>query len=568
MRFDETWLVDFEFSVPPGEKPTPICLVARELTSGRKFRMWQDELFTMEGPPYPIGKNSLFVAYYASAEMGCQLSLGWPMPVNVLDLFVEFRNLTNGLSPPCGNSLLGALTWFGLYGVEAAEKESMRQLAIRGRPWTAEEQKALIDYCESDVVALAKLLPKMEPHLDMPRALLRGRYMKAAAHIEYHGTPIDMEVFNLIENNWGSIQESLIAKIDTDFGIYEGCTFKMALFENWLIKNNIPWPILDSGQLDLKDETFREMARSHPKIAPFRELRVALSQMRLSDLTVGKDGRNRCLLSAFSARTSRNQPSNKKFIFGPAVWLRGLIRPESGYGLAYIDWAQQEFGIAAALSGDKLMIEAYESGDPYIAFAKQAGAVPPDATKESHKQVREKFKSCALAVQYGMGAASLAGRIGQSTIKAKELLRLHRETYQEFWKWSDAIVDYAMLHGRLWTVFGWNIHVGENPNPRFLRNYPMQANGAEILRLACCFAIERGILICAPIHDAILIEAPLNELHKSVTTAKKAMSDASSIVLNGFCLRSDAKLILYPDRYVDERGQKMWDTVWSLINQN
>jgi DNA polymerase I len=74
--------------------------------------------------------------------------------------------------------------------------------------------------------------------------------------------------------------------------------------------------------------------------------------MRLSDLAVGSDGRNRTLLSAFRARTGRNQPSNTKFIFGPAVWLRGLIKPPPGHGIAYVDWSQQEFGIAAALSGD------------------------------------------------------------------------------------------------------------------------------------------------------------------------------------------------------------------------
>lgn len=103
------------------------------------------------------------------------------------------------------------------------------------------------------------------------------------------------------------------------------------------------------------------MARAHPTVASLQELRVALSRMRLSNLTVGEDGRNRCPLSAFSARTGRNQPSNSKFIFGPSTWLRGLIRPEPGYGLAYIDWSQQEFGIAAALSKDPLMMEAYLS---------------------------------------------------------------------------------------------------------------------------------------------------------------------------------------------------------------
>ena len=173
--------------------------------------------------------------------------------------------------------------------------------------------------------------------------------------------------------------------------------------------------------------------------------------MRWETLKVGSKLRailhNRTLLSAFQARTGRNQPSNTKYIFGPSVWLRGLIKPPPGYGLAYIDWQQQEFGIAAALSGDPLMMIAYRSGDPYLAFAKQAGAVPQDATKATHKAEREQFKACVLAVQYGMGADALAGRIGQAPIAARELLRLHRETYRVFWRWSDAAVAQAMSTG-------------------------------------------------------------------------------------------------------------------------
>ena len=48
------------------------------------------------------------------------------------------------------------------------------------------------------------------------------------------------------------------------------------------------------------------------------------------------------------------------------------------------------------------MMEAYPSGDPYLAFAKQAGAVPAHATKDTHHAKREQFKACVLAVQYGM----------------------------------------------------------------------------------------------------------------------------------------------------------------------
>jgi DNA polymerase-1 len=286
----------------------------------------------------------------------------------------------------------------------------------------------------------------------------------------------------------------------------------------------------------------------------------------LSALPVGEDGRNRCLLSAFRSSTGRNQPSNNKFIFGPAVWLRGLIKPEPGYGLAYVDWSQQEFGIAAALSGDALMQEAYHSGDPYLAFAIQAGAVPADATKQSYTAEREQFKACVLAVQYGMGPESLAFRINQPVIKAKDLLRLHHETYGTFWAWSDAAVDHAMLHGRLWTTFGWTIHTGTNPNPRSLRNFLMQANGAEMLRLACINLTKVGIKVCAPVHDAVLIESSLYDFTETVSRTRTIMSDASAIILDGFRLRSDVDAIRYPKRYCDDRGKAMWDTVMDLID--
>lgn len=567
MHFQEIWLVDFEFGAPDGGLPVPVCLVATEINSGRRLRVWQDELLSMKKPPYTISGASLFVAYYASAELGCHLVLGWPMPENVLDLYVEFRNLTNGLPTPCGRGLLGALTWYGLSGIEACEKDAMRQLILRGGPWTPEEKLAVLDYCQSDVDALERLLPQMATQLDMERAMLRGRYMKAAAEIEHNGIPIDSDALCLLREHWTNIQEELITRIDASYGVFDGRSFKSTRFADWLVANDIPWPRLASGAFDLSDDTFREMARLHPAVTPLRELRTALSQMRLSELSVGNDGRNRTLLSAFSSRTGRNQPSNSKFIFGPAVWLRGLIRPEPGHGLAYIDWSQQEFGIAAALSRDQLMMEAYASGDPYLAFAKQAGAVPLDATKQSHRAQREQFKACVLAVQYGMGEMSLAYRIGQPVIQARELLRLHRETYRSFWRWSDGVVDYAMLHGRLWTTFGWNVFTGSNPNPRFLRNFPMQANGAEMLRISCCLAVEGGIKVCAPVHDAILIEAPLDHLDHAIRVTQDVMSDTSVLVLGGFRLRSEVKVIRYPERYMDERGIQMWNIVWELLQK-
>jgi DNA polymerase I len=289
----------------------------------------------------------------------------------VLDLFAEFRVLTNGLPTPCGHGLLGALAYFGIGGIEVAEKEEMRQLALRGSPWTTDERQALLAYCETDVAALAKLLPVMLPHIDFPRALLRGRYMKAAAHMEYTGIPVDTELLQVLRQQWTEIQDRLIARVDAAYHAFEGRTFKVDRWERCLATHGIPWPRLPSGALALDNDTFREMARAYPIINPMRELRASIAQLRLEELAVGWDGRNRTLLSAFRAKTGRNQPSTTKFIFGPAVWLRHLIRSKPGYGVAYIDWSQQEFGIAAALSGDQAMLAAYASGDPYLTFVLQ-----------------------------------------------------------------------------------------------------------------------------------------------------------------------------------------------------
>lgn len=91
------------------------------------------------------------------------------------------------------------------------------------------------------------------------------------------------------------------------------------------------------------------------------------------------------------------------------------------------------------------MIAAYESGDVYLAFAKQAKAVPSDATKVSHRETRDVFKQCILATQYGMEAPALAVRIQKSEQEARELLRLHKRTYTRFWQWSDGAEAHALL---------------------------------------------------------------------------------------------------------------------------
>jgi hypothetical protein len=96
-------------------------------------------------------------------------------------------------------------------------------------------------------------------------------------------------------------------------------------------------------------------------------------------------------------------------------------------------------------------------------------------------------------------------------------------------------------------------------------NFSMQANGAEILRLACCLATERGLTVCAPVHGAILIEAPAVEIDSHVAALQACMREASRVVLEGLEFGSEAKIVGWPDRYTDKRGEEMWTTVTRLL---
>jgi hypothetical protein len=575
-RFKEIWLVDTEYVSRPGERPVPVCLVCREFRTKLEIRLWQDELGNL--PPYPLGPESLFVAYLASAEIGFHQALGWPKPVRILDLYVEYRNRYNCLPTIVEqklykkdekkirrNSLLGALIQFGLDTIGVSEKQEMVDLILTGGPWTPDEKLAILDYCKSDVAALDRLLTAMLPELDIPRGLLRGRYMASVASMEAVGVPIDVELLTKLRNRWEEIQQELIAHVDAQYGVYEGASFRNRRFERWLAANGILWPRYANGELMLTDKVFRDMAKIHPELNPLRELRYSLSKLRLNDLSVGQDGFNRCMLSAFGARSSRNSPSNTKFIYGPSSWLRGLIKPPPGFGLAYIDWEGQEFGVAAALSGDPAMKAAYDSGDIYLGFAKAAKAVPTDSTRHTHKQERDLYKQCVLGVGYGMEEHSLALRIDQHILIARSLLRHHHEIFWHFWEWSDNRVRRTMFTNVTYTVFGWKYHVPPDPKVRSIRNFPMQANAAEIMRLAVCLGVENGITICCPVHDAVLIMAPADRLDSDIARMRAYMEQASELVLDGFKLRTEFVAVRYPDRYMDERGRQFWNIVMSLL---
>ena len=547
-NFESIWCAVVAVETRPGEQLMPTAIAARNLAVAAPVQVGIPKLRGIRRPPYPTGPHTLIVTIDAHLLTGFHLALGWRMPERIIDLRVECHNARQSGRAMVGG-LAGALTAIG--------QQSTEGLTAGSSP---SQLRRRLD-------AVCRLLAGCRSILDVGRSLLRGRYLCAVARIEATGIPVDANLILFLRRDWARVLEHVIATIDSAFGVYRGRSLDLQAFSRMLERFDINWPRSATGALDLSDATFKEMARLHPLLLPLKELRSILIGFDAEALAIGSDSRNRSPLRPFASTTGRNQPSAKASVLGSAAWVRNLIRPAPETGLAMLDWQQQEFGIAAALSGDPVMQAAYASGDPYMALAVAARAAPAGSTASSHYHVRERFKLCALGLQYGLGRARLARQLNASESLAAALIDSHRSTFPRFWAWADAVETSALVDGEVNSVFGWRLPVDATTNPRSIRNFPMQANGAEMLRLACCMMTEAGISVCAPNHDAVMIEAPLSRFVEAVVQARRLMAEASQIVLDGFALRTSVRTVTAPDRWTETRGGKVWSAVKMALSE-
>jgi hypothetical protein len=361
----------------------------------------------------------------------------------------------------------------------------------------------------------------------------------------------------------------LVNEVDRPFGCYEIVDgvphWRKARFRDYTRRQGMAWPLTESGALDETDETFRAMAGRYPQIEQLRELRYSLSKLRLNDLAIGNDGRNRTPFWAYGTKTARCAPSASAYIFGPAKWLRHFIAPPPGRVLVHRDFCQQEVRIAAILSGDENLLQACESGDVYLGVAEQLGFVAESVNADERRAIRAMFKTVVLGIQYGLGARSLGIRTGISRYEAGEILARLRARFHRFEDYCRGALDHTGLKLEIGTPLGWWMQCPPGTNSRTIRNFPMQSTGSEILHTFCLLAERRGIEIVGLVHDAMMAEGLVSEVEELSRALDQAMGDASAVVLRGYRLPTDCQIIKPGENYRDERGAAMWAVVTRLL---
>jgi len=588
-------IVDFEYEIEDGGLPNVLCMVVHVLDENlrhvRTIRMWREELLALTCLPFDTGPNALFVAYSAWAEMTCFKVLGWQFPTHIFDLHTAYLAASNVLLPYNPDEvrkrerkgLSDACRAYGIEGWEGINKPAIAKAIAEGR-WREYGKEAVLTYCEEDVKNSVKLLRAqlhhyrdqrdhtLLPAADVPRVLHWSNYsVKAVAQIQARGMPIDVPLWNLVQENKKAVIGELLRQFDPSYGsedpIYtpDG-EWSYARFERWLVNSGVPyWPRLDSGRLDIDSDAFRMMSNV-PGVEGLHALRDSIGFIVRARLPIGRDGRNRPSLFPFATATGRN--AHAKSPFNAHAGLRSFMLFSPDTIGAYLDWRTQEIGLAAVESDDTALKAAYLGGDIYHALARLCGLTnDPDRVrwKREHPDVRARMKPLQLGINYGMGVPSLARGLNRHPLIASAIIERHRREYPRFWQWRENMVEAAMLERKIESTFGWPLRISTSPNIRTLYNFPMQSGGAEMLRVAAWRMCEAGIVPIMLIHDGILLEETDPE---RIEHAQEIMLQAGRDVCDGFEIGVDVDQLLKGGaRYYDKRpmAKKMWATIMGAL---
>jgi hypothetical protein len=445
--------------------------------------------------------------------------------------------------------------------------------------WTEADWQEVEAGNEADVRQEMALLTTLAPAIDVEASLFRGRYSKVVAAMEERGLPIDTGYLNVLTEHWQALRMHYIRR-DDQFGLYnENGSFCedrfFALLENrgWAAA----WPRTTTGRYALDGKSLGKQCKRHPELRPLQQLRELVAELRLGAFlnTIGADGASRISIMPFWTRSGRNQPSGrgKAFLLSLPSWIHGLIKPPPGWGIACLDWAAQEIGVAAGQSHDPGLIADFLSGDPHMRFAIRAGLAPEGATKQTHGPIRDGVKRISLGANYGLSKYGAAAQTGKSLLWAAEMLARHRHAYPIFNQWQHDVVTQALFDERIVSPLGWPMAVHRDTSRRTLLNFPAQSGGADAMRLAAIAGHEAGIRLNMPMHDSFWLSAPLDELDDAITTMSRLMVRAAQAVCGIPIPVEVSALVRWPQCLGDARapntkGQALWMEIRDLVRRD
>ena len=597
--FDRVLAVDSEFCFADHTKTIQnrvVCFVYKDIFTNDVFKYWTHDKRFNE-PPFDWNRV-LLVPFNAVAEGHSWLHLLQGMPRNIYDTYVENARLYKTFRS--GKGALDLRTTAQHYGIPEVmtkeHKDEMRDMVIENASYTAEQREKILDYCLEDVELTQKIFIKQVEDIEkknnlktiedykteISQIMFRGASQLHVAKIERAGININYSKVLDFKKYWPEVEDTIIKRLDKDIRVHdEDGTERYDYFVELVkrIKLFGKWErTFKTNKLRTDKKYIDKMIKKFPEILDLQIYKQIKSLKAYTKLTVFNpcaDGKLRCSWNMFGTETGRCTPSTNANIFGGAKWQRSLIRPGLGYVMYYLDYEQQELAIQGYLSGDKKLIEAYNSGDGYLQSAKWLNLVPEYATKKTHPEEREIVKVLFLAQGYGAGPGYVSGQVRCSILYAQHLLRMFRRLFSTYNDWIKKVLKKVAITGKITTNLGWQRYsngtfkINKDGQLKSIRNtllnFPAQGNGSDILRQAIIKLHEAGFIVNAPVHDALLISVPKGNHKKEVKLAQSIMEQSAEFVI-GSKIRVGIEEV-DPDFNVSEKDKKIFNLIFDEINK-
>lgn len=435
-----------------------------------------------------------------------------------------------------------------------------KELTVRGKEKLDITQVPLADlaeYAAEDADIALRLYHILEKKIAAEKlgALLEKVEMPlipVLAQMERTGVRIDLDYFRALakENDalLAEAEEKIYATAGLRFNINSTKELSRVLFESLGLK---PVKKTKTG-FSTDIQVLETLAGSHEVIDWLIAYRT-LSKLKgtyidtLPSLVIERTGRihtsyNQAVVA--TGRLSSTDPNLQNIPvrdeFGRKI-RRGFV-PERGWLMMSADYSQVELRLAAHISGDRTMIEAFKEGaDIHARTAASVFDAPLDAITP---EMRRRAKIINFATIYGVSPFGLAQQVDISMKEAAEFIKRYFETYPGFKRYVDDTIAFAREHGYVETILGRRRPIPDiDSSAQFRRegaeriaiNTPLQGTAADLIKLAM-IDIAREIeerkfkgRMLLQVHDELVFEAPPEEKEDFEEMVRRRMEHAMDL---------------------------------------
>ena len=215
---------------------------------------------------------------------------------------------------------------------------------------------------------------------------------------------------------------------------------------------------------------------------------------------------------------------------------------DPGHRFVVADYSQIELRLMAHMSGDELLVQAFEQGGD---IHRQTAAVTFDVSvDEVTPEMRAQAKTINFATIYGQGPFALGKQLGISNAEAKEFITQYFERFAGVGAYLDLQVDLARKQGYVETLFGRRRYITEIKSKNFnvrsfgertAQNTPLQGSAADLIKLAMRNIhqqlADEGLAarLILQVHDELVLEAPEAEVDRVSVLVRDALESAADL---------------------------------------